>query len=74
MSYKDTAFEVSCVLAWSEPARIAYVKALDEYRKAGRPLIPLGATNYRITYRKKKCARHRGTSGNSSTTHLFIRS
>ena len=54
MSYKDTAFEVNCVLSWSEEARIAYVKALKEYRKAGCPGIPIGSRNYRLTFDARK--------------------
>jgi hypothetical protein len=70
MSYRETAIEVSCVLAWSESARVAYVKALREWEKKGRPPIPLGAKDYRQTHRRKKCVgRHRGTSGSLFTMH-----
>ena len=58
MSYREIAFEVSCVLAWSEKARLTYVEALEDYRRAGCPPIPFGARNVGAS-----CRRPSGFSG-----------
>lgn len=51
---RDNFLEMLCVLSWSEEARLAFAKGLCSYNKAGRPGIPLGASNYQATFRKLK--------------------
>ena len=50
LSQREAIAEMLCVLSWSEEARLAYVAALESWRRAGCPPVPLGATNYRDTF------------------------
>jgi hypothetical protein len=49
--------ELLCVMSWSEDAARAFRKALNDWHRAGCPAIPLGARDYRRTFRRARKAR-----------------
>lgn len=45
--------EVLCLLKWDERLARAFRRALQDYDEAGRPGIPLGATDYRKAFKSE---------------------
>lgn len=54
---RESFTEVLCVLAWDERAAKAFRLALADYKAAGSPGIPLGATNYRAVVAARRAKR-----------------